>query len=115
MADIPPDWAAEITGIRNNPIIRTDPKGTIWVEVGLGVGSAVVGIWLFKDCMERCTGVKLPRDPKTCPSPPAGRTATCLESCFSLVTLLQGLGGLGEALVTFITGVETEVWGVNEK
>lgn len=94
---------------------RTDPRGTLWVEAGIGAATAVLTIWLFKDCMERCTGIKLPRDLKTCPPPPAGKTPHCLEYCFILANLLQGIGGLGEALATLATGIAAEVGGANER
>jgi len=52
-----------------NPITRYDRTGKNWiVVVAVGAAIAVGAVMLFKDCMERCAGVKTSREP-ACPPP----------------------------------------------
>ena len=87
----------------NNPIIKIDPEGKI-VILGTVVvvgGYAIAAILIYKDCIERCTGIELPRDPN-CPRP--DNWAKCGELCFTYASLLGfGSDPVGSTAITIGT------------
>lgn len=88
--------------VQNNPVNFIDPSGNSAAAAAGGVAVAVTYVWVFKICMEKCTGTKLPRDPNTCPAPSQRTTAQCFKYCFNLANML-GSVGLGEGISTSIS------------
>ena len=72
----------------NNPVNRTDPSGESWITPLIVVTYSVGAVYIFKDCMERCTHTKLPRDPNTCPPPDNMTIGTCAKLCINYAVLL---------------------------
>ncbi len=71
-----------------------------WVTAGVIVIYATAAIYLFKDCMERCTGTTLPRPPGTCPSPDAPK---CANGCiWYAVTAGFGHDPAGSTVTTIV-------------
>ena len=99
--------------VQNNPVNYKDPKGTISVPGAITVG--VFTAWLagFEHCMEIMTGTKLPRDPNTCPAPDPAKFAKAANYCFNLFNMLGAIG-LGDAISSTITTIETEIGGLND-
>jgi RHS repeat-associated protein len=86
--------------VGNNPVNFIDPEGKISVIEGVILGAySVAAVVVFKDCMERCTQTRLPRDPNACEPP--RNWVKCAELC-SRYALLLGFGAdpLGSASST---------------
>jgi RHS repeat-associated protein len=96
--------------VKNNPLNFTDPKGE-WGLAAAGVGAAVGYVWVFKICMEKCTGTKLPRDPNVCPAPSHRTTAQCFKYCFNLANMLGSIG-LGEGISNSISTPIADQYGL---
>jgi len=70
--------------VQGNPVNFVDPTGEFLVPLAIGTGIvlAVGAVWLFKDCMERCTGKEcgeIDKEPKD--------LSWCLSYCFGLANL----------------------------
>lgn len=68
-----------------NPFINVDPNGQ-WVVPVIVVVGAGGAVWLFKHCMEKCTGVKLPKR-SNCPPIANQKFSKCATYCFNLAHL----------------------------
>ena len=73
--------------VGGDPVNRIDPHGK---ELAPILGAAIAGgvVWLFKSCMERCTGEHLPRNFKSCGPRSKKKFSKCLNYCFNLSNLL---------------------------
>lgn len=97
----------------NNPLNFTDSQGKNAVLIAtipiISAGYVIGTIFVFKDCMERCTGTKLPRGPQ-CDRPDPKRFARCAKLCTTFAitlgfgsdpigSLASGVGGaVGESI-----------------
>ena len=98
----------------NNPVNRIDPGAEFWQSIPpvVVVTYSVAAVYIFKDCMERCSHTKLPRDPNTCP-PPEDRTfGKCAQLCFNYAVFVGfGADPLGSLSTSAGTAVGTKLGG----
>jgi uncharacterized protein RhaS with RHS repeats len=69
----------------NNPINLIDPDGKLVIPVIIVGGYSVGAIFIFKDCMERCTGADLPN---RCTDEQAKAAPNCANICIKYAALL---------------------------